>query len=109
SQLASAVASTKKSLLANLRNLDGRAQPSPNGISVARKDQKSAQEHALPVQVIGRTGRRWSKASSRPPPHTTALVRRGMCPLRRKRQTSVNARKFSSHFGKPQILIVIVN
>src|SRR5262245_32177827 len=114
SQLASAVASTKKSLLANLRNLDGRAQPSPNGISVARKDQKSAQEHALPAQVIGRvddlaTGRRWSKASSRPPPHTTALVRRGMCPLRRKRQTSVNARKFSSHFGKPQVLIVIVN
>jgi len=54
SQLASAVASTKKSLLANLRNLDGRAQPSPNGISVARKDQKSAQEHALPAQVIAR-------------------------------------------------------
>src|SRR5215813_10007924 len=40
SQLASAVASTKKSLLANLRNLDGRAQPSPNGISVARKIRK---------------------------------------------------------------------
>jgi hypothetical protein len=40
SQLASAVASTKKSLLANLRNLDGRAQPSPNGILVARKIRK---------------------------------------------------------------------
>jgi hypothetical protein len=40
SQLASAVASTKKSLLANLRNLDGRAEPSPNGIPVARKIRK---------------------------------------------------------------------
>src|SRR5215831_1854037 len=40
SQLASAVASTKKSLRANLRKLDGRAQPSPNGISVARKIRK---------------------------------------------------------------------
>jgi hypothetical protein len=40
SQLASAVASTKKSLLANLRNLDGRAQPSPNAIPVARKIKK---------------------------------------------------------------------
>jgi hypothetical protein len=79
SQLASAVASTKKSLLANLRNLDGRAQPSPNGISVARKDQKSAQEHALPAQVIGRVDGELSDRTTMPPPHTTGLVRRGEC------------------------------
>src|SRR5262245_2516764 len=54
SQLASAVASTKKSLLAILRNLDGRAQPSPNAIPVARKIKKSAQDHALSAPVIGR-------------------------------------------------------
>src|SRR5215510_11400552 len=54
SQLASTVASTKKSLLANLRILGGRAQPSPNGIPVGRKIMKSAQDHALPAPVIGR-------------------------------------------------------
>src|SRR5262245_45471112 len=91
SQLASTVASTKKSLLANLRILGGRAQPSPNGIPVGRKIMKSAQDHALPAPVIGRadgglndrTG--WSKASP--------LGWRG----------SVNARKFGSHFGKIQL------
>src|SRR5262245_54218061 len=40
SQLPSAVASTKKSLLPILRNLDARAQPSPNTIPVARKIKK---------------------------------------------------------------------
>ena len=54
SQLASTVASTKKSLLANLRILGGRAQPSQNGIPVGRKNMKSAQDHALPAPVIGR-------------------------------------------------------
>jgi hypothetical protein len=52
SQLASAVASTKKSLLANLRNLDGRAQPSPNAIPVARKIKKGSRP-VLPAQVVG--------------------------------------------------------
>ena len=60
SRLASTVASTKKSLLANLRILGGRAQPSPNGIPVGRKLKKSAQDHALPVPVIGRADGRLS-------------------------------------------------
>jgi hypothetical protein len=98
SQLASAVASTKKSRLANLRNFDGRGQPSPNAIPVARKIKKSAQDHALPAPVIGR---RIVGLSDR----TTMVqdVQAGRLATRSagnvstfisKRQISVNARKF---------------
>src|SRR5215831_12057729 len=79
SQLASAVASTKKSLLANLRNLDGRAQPSPNGIPVARKIRKVLKSmryrrKLLAERMAGSArGRGWSKASQ-PPPHTTGQL-----------------------------------
>jgi len=114
SQLASAVASTKKSLLANLRNLDGRAQPSPNAIPVARKINKMLKtlryRRKLLVQRMAgsATGRGWSKASSQPPPHTTGQLvgptrLAGECVyFAAKRQMSVNARKFGSHFGRIQ-------
>src|SRR5262249_23026295 len=53
-QLASAGASTKKSLLAHLRILGARAQPMPNGIPAGRKIMQSPQPHALLAPVIGR-------------------------------------------------------
>jgi hypothetical protein len=69
SQLASAVASTKKSLLANF------AQPRWQSLG-RQKDQKNAQDHARRRWLTGRmegwaTGRLWSRRASQPPLHTT--------------------------------------
>ena len=78
-----------------------------------QKDQKSAQEYALPAQVIGRAdgglSERTRMVQGEPAP--SAYDRTiGRAPTRlaedyfgAKRQMPVNARKFCSHFGKIQL------
>ena len=112
SQLASAVASTKKSLLANLRNLDGRAQPSPNAIPVARKIKKVLGASYWSGGSSGRaTGRRWSKASSQPASAYDRSIGQGPlsageCVHFIADAKHLNARKFYSHFEKMQLTSV---
>jgi hypothetical protein len=95
SQLASAVASTKKSLLANLRNLDGRAQPSPNAIPVARKIKKSPRRQLLVGRIVGQSDRTTMVQGEQPAGlrirqvyWSGPSIGGGMCPLHRRRQTS---------------------
>src|SRR5262249_10988608 len=54
SQLVSAVASTKKSLLANFAQPRWPSPAESQCHPGCQKDQKSAQDHALPAPVIGR-------------------------------------------------------
>src|SRR6516164_6305085 len=82
SQLASAVASTKKSLLVSLRNPDGRSPAESECYPRCRRIRKVLKSTRYPRKLLaGRmagsaTGRGWSKASTQPPPHTTGqLVR----------------------------------
>jgi hypothetical protein len=92
SQLASAIASTKKSLLANLRNLDGRAQPSPNagGWRAERPDDDG------PRRAAGRL--RMDRTIGQAPRLAGECVH-----FIADAKPSVNARKFYSHFEKAQL------
>jgi len=86
-----------------LRNLDRRAQPSPNAIPVAGKIKKVLNTMRYRRQLLA--GRMAASAYDRTIGQALSIGG-GMCPLHRKRQTSVNTCKFGFHFEKIQAVVL---
>src|SRR5262245_6278221 len=114
SQLVSAVASTKKSLLANFAHT---RWPSPAESKChlgCQKDQKKCSRPCATGASYWPSGWRAERQDddgSRRTANDRILVRPpsiggGICPLHRKCQTSVYARKSGFHFGKTQVMDV---
>jgi hypothetical protein len=116
-QLVSAVASTKKSLLANFAQPRWPSPAESQCDPGCQKDQKSAQDHALPAPVIGRADGGLSDRTTMVQGEQPVRIRQdywsGLPRLRgnvftyRERKTTVNACKFGSHLGKIQVLSVV--